>query len=81
MTATDGGPPASSWVPGPDDWVVDPAPHPVPPQVVPGPRRRGPSHGDSSPQSFVVDVELSRDGETHHSEVPVVQEDGGFRAW
>ncbi len=36
-------------------------------------------HGRSSPQSYVVDVELSRDGETHHQELFVVQVDGGFR--
>ncbi len=36
--------------------------------------------GRSSPQSYLVDVHLSRADETHRAELVVVAEDGGFRA-
>ncbi len=36
--------------------------------------------GRSSPQSYLVDVHLSRADETHRAELVVVQEDDGFRA-
>ena len=36
--------------------------------------------GRSSPQSYLVDVHLSRADETHRAELVVVEEDDGFRA-
>ncbi|MEX5718598.1 hypothetical protein [Geodermatophilus maliterrae] len=36
--------------------------------------------GRSSPQSYVVDVQLARADERHRLEVLVMEEDGGFRA-
>ncbi|RBY80549.1 hypothetical protein DQ238_08150 [Geodermatophilus sp. TF02-6] len=37
-------------------------------------------NGHSTPQSYVVDMVLSRGGESERSEMLVVEEDGGFRA-
>ena len=37
-------------------------------------------NGRSSPQSYVVDVQLAQAGDTHRIEVLAVEEDDGFRA-